>query len=70
MSLQSVARQDAARSSLAAAALRALALHFIAWRRQRARRLTMLSLREMEAWQLDDLGISVDAVKEALEARR
>lgn len=49
MSLLSVAHQDAPRSSLAVA-LRALASSFIAWRAQRARRLAMLSLLEMDAW--------------------
>lgn len=69
MSLLSVAHQDAPRSSLAAVALRALASSFIAWRAQRARRLAMLSLLEMDAWRLDDLGISIDTVRDALEAR-
>jgi uncharacterized protein YjiS (DUF1127 family) len=69
MSLLSVAHQDAPRSSLAAVALRALASSFIAWRAQRARRLAKLSLLEMDAWRLDDLGISIDTVRDALEAR-
>ncbi|RYE44242.1 MAG: hypothetical protein EOP24_24765 [Hyphomicrobiales bacterium] len=68
MSLLSVAHQDAPRSSLAVA-LRALASSFIAWRAQRARRLAMLSLLEMDAWRLDDLGISIDTVRDALDAR-
>lgn len=68
MSLLSVAYQDAPRSSLAVA-LRALASSFIAWRAQRARRLAMLSLLEMDAWRLDDLGISIDTVRDALDAR-
>lgn len=68
MSLLSVAHEDAPRSSLAVA-LRALASSFIAWRAQRARRLAMLSLLEMDAWRLDDLGISIDTVRDALEAR-
>ena len=69
MSLLSVAHEDTPRSSLAAAALRALAQSFIAWRAQRARRLAMLSLLELDAFRLDDLGISIDAVREALDAR-
>ncbi|MDF2983419.1 MAG: hypothetical protein K0Q69_3191 [Devosia sp.] len=69
MSLLSVAHEDAPRSSLAAVALRALASSFIAWRAQRARRLAMLSLLEMDAWRLDDLGISIDTVRDALDAR-
>jgi|GEM_PF-2716617 len=69
MSLLSVAHQDAPRSSLAAVALRALASSFIAWRAQRARRLAILSLLEIDAWRLDDLGISIDAVRDALDAR-
>ena len=68
MSLLSVAHEDAPRSSLAVA-LRALASSFIAWRAQRARRLAMLSLLEMDAWRLDDLGISIDTVRDALDAR-
>lgn len=70
MSLLSVTHEDAPRSSLAAVALRAMARSFIAWREQRARRLAMLSLLDMDAWRLDDLGISVDAVRDALDARR
>jgi uncharacterized protein YjiS (DUF1127 family) len=69
MSLLSVAHEDAPRSSLAAVALRALTSSFIAWRAQRARRLAMLSLVEMDAWRLDDLGISIDTVRDALDAR-
>lgn len=69
MSLLSVAHQAPARSSLAAIAIRALAQSFIAWRAQRARRLAVLSLLEMGAARLDDLGISIDAVREAFDAR-
>ena len=68
MSLLSVAHEAPARSSFAAIALRALAQSFIAWRAQRARRLAMLSLLELDACRLDDLGISIDAVREALDA--
>lgn len=70
MSLLSVTHEDAPRSSLAAVALRAMARSFIAWREQRTRRLAMLSLLELDAWRLDDLGISIDAVRDALDARR
>jgi len=70
MSLLSIAHQDAPRSGLAGNALTALARSFVAWRAQRARRLAMLSLIEMDAWRLDDLGISIDAVRDALDARR
>jgi uncharacterized protein YjiS (DUF1127 family) len=69
MSLLSVAHEDAPHSGLAAILLHALASSFIAWRTQRARRLAMLSLLEMDAWRLDDLGISIDAVRDALDAR-
>jgi len=64
MSLRSVAHQAPARSGLGA-----LARRFVAWRAQRARRLAMLSLLEMDAARLDDLGISIDAVRDALDAR-
>jgi uncharacterized protein YjiS (DUF1127 family) len=70
MSLLFVAHEDAPRSSLAAAALRALAQSFLAWRAQRARRLAMVSLLEMDAWRLDDLGLSIDTVRDALDAHR
>jgi uncharacterized protein YjiS (DUF1127 family) len=69
MSLLSVAHARSPRSSLVAGALRALARSFVAWRARRARRLAMLSLLEMDAAQLDDLGISIDAVRDALDAR-
>lgn len=70
MSLLSVSHQEAApRSTLAAVALRALARSFIAWRHQRARRLAMLSLLDMDADRLDNLGISIGAVRDALDAR-
>lgn len=69
MSLQSVAHEDAPRSSLAAVALRAMARSFIAWRAQRTRRLAMLSLLELDAGRLDDLGLSIDTVRDALDAR-
>ncbi len=70
MSLMSAAHEDASRSSLAAVAIRALASSFIAWRQQRSRRLAMLSLMELEPWRLDDLGISLEAVRDAIDARR
>lgn len=69
MSLLSVAHEDAPRSSLAAVALRAMARSFIAWRAQRTRRLAMLSLLELDAGRLDDLGLSIDTVRDALDAR-
>ncbi|WP_055045309.1 hypothetical protein [Devosia sp. A16] len=69
MSLLSVTHEVAPRSSLAVAALRALAQRFIAWRAQRACRLAMLSLLELDAYRLDDLGISIEAVRDALDAR-
>lgn len=69
MSLLSVARQDTRRSRLADAMPRALARSFLAWRARRARRLAMLSLLELDAWRLDDLGISIDTVRDALDAR-
>lgn len=69
MSLLSVAHEAPAHSSLAARALRSVARSFIAWRAQRARRLAMLSLLEMDASRLDDLGISIDAVRDALDVR-
>jgi uncharacterized protein YjiS (DUF1127 family) len=69
MSLLSISHEDAPRSSLAAAALRALARSFLAWREQRARRVAMLSLLDMDAFRLDDLGITIEAVQDAIDAR-
>lgn len=69
MGLMSAAHESAPRSSLAAVTIRALASRFIAWRQQRSRRLAILSLMELEPWRLDDLGISVEAVRDAINAR-
>ncbi len=69
MSLLSVTHEGAPRSTLAAVALRALARSFLAWREQRARRLAMLSLLDMDAFRLDDLGITIEAVQDAIGAR-
>ena len=69
MSLLSVTHEDAPRSTLAAVALRALARSFLAWREQRARRLAMLSLLDMDAYRLNDLGITIEAVQDAIDAR-
>lgn len=49
-----------------AAAARAVA----AWRADRARRAAMLDLLGMEPHRLNDLGISVHDVRQALEQRR
>jgi uncharacterized protein YjiS (DUF1127 family) len=56
-------------ATLAQVAVRALARGFVAWRRQRARRIAMLSLLDMDAHRLDDLGISLDNVRDAINAR-
>lgn len=52
-----------------AVSVRALARGFAAWRAQRARRIAMLSLMDLEPHRLDDLGITVQAVRDALDAR-
>ena len=57
------------RPTLAQASVRALARGFAAWRQQRARRLALISLTEMDAYRLDDLGLSVEAVRDAINAR-
>jgi len=57
------------RPTLAQAGIRALARGFTAWRRQRARRIALASLLEMDACRLDDLGISLEIVRDAIEAR-
>ncbi len=57
------------RRTLAQASIRALALGFAAWRRQRERRIALLALAEMDAQRLDDLGISLEAVRDAIDAR-
>ena len=49
--------------------VRALARGFAAWRAQRARRLALLTLMELEPHRLDDLGITLEAVRDAVDAR-
>lgn len=51
------------------ASVRALARGFAAWRAQRARRLALLTLMELEPHRLDDLGITLEAVRDAVDAR-
>jgi uncharacterized protein YjiS (DUF1127 family) len=46
--------------------IRTVALAFVRWRAQRSRRLALQSLLELEPYRLDDLGLSVEAVREAL----
>jgi uncharacterized protein YjiS (DUF1127 family) len=69
MTLLSVTHEESTRSTLAGVALRALARSFLAWRQQRARRLAMLSLLDMDAYRLDDLGITLEAVRDAIDVR-
>lgn len=57
------------RPTLAQASVRALARGFAAWRQQRARRIALLTLTEMDPYRLDDLGLSVEAVRDAINAR-
>jgi uncharacterized protein YjiS (DUF1127 family) len=57
------------RGTLARAGIRALAKGFTAWRQQRARRIALISLVEMDAYRLDDLGITVEALRDAINAR-
>jgi uncharacterized protein YjiS (DUF1127 family) len=57
------------RPTLAEASVRALARGFAAWREQRARRIALLSLMELEPYRLDDLGLSVEVVRDAINAR-
>lgn len=57
------------RPTLAQASIRALARGFTAWRQQRARRIALASLLEMDAYRLDDLGVTIEAVRDAIEAR-
>lgn len=49
--------------------VRALARGFAAWRTQRARRLALLTLMELDPHRLDDLGITLEAVRDAVDAR-
>ena len=46
--------------------IQSVALAFVRWRAHRAQRLALQSLLELEPYRLDDLGISVDAVRDAL----
>jgi uncharacterized protein YjiS (DUF1127 family) len=42
---------------------------FVAWRAARARRIALASLMEMDAYRLDDLGITAKDVVDALNRR-
>lgn len=46
--------------------MQSVALAFVRWRARRAQRLALQSLLELEPHRLDDLGISVEAVRDAV----
>jgi len=56
--------------SFVSAAFEAVAARALSARRSRQRRIALLSLMDMDAGRLDDLGISVTDVTKALLARR
>ena len=51
------------------ASIRALARGFAAWRAQRARHIALLNLMNLEPHRLDDLGITPESVRDAIDAR-
>jgi uncharacterized protein YjiS (DUF1127 family) len=55
-------------SASLARAFQAVAAAYSAWRTERNRRLTLQSLLEMPAYRLDDLGISVHDVVQAMQS--
>ena len=46
--------------------IRTIAVAFVRWRANRARRIALNSLLELDAHRLDDIGLSIDKVHEAL----
>lgn len=50
------------------ASVRALARGFAAWRAQRARRLALLTLMELDPHRLDDLGLTLEDVRDAVDS--
>ena len=47
-------------------AIRSIAVAFVRWRARRAQRVALQSLLELDAHRLDDLGLSVEAVRDAM----
>ena len=47
-------------------AIRSIAVAFVRWRTRRAQRVALQSLLELDAYRLDDLGLSVEAVRDAM----
>ena len=47
-------------------AIQSVALAFVRWRARRSQRLALQSLLELEPYRLDDLGLSVETVRDAL----
>ena len=50
-------------------AIQGVALAFARWRARRSQRLALQSLLELEPYRLDDLGLSVETVRDALGRR-
>ena len=47
-------------------AIRSIAVAFVRWRARRAQRVALQSLLELDAHRLDDLGLSIEAVRGAM----
>lgn len=62
-------RAELASESAIHPTIKTVALAFVRWRASRARRLALQSLLELEPYRLDDLGLSVEAVRDALVRR-
>jgi uncharacterized protein YjiS (DUF1127 family) len=50
--------------------IRTIAVAFVRWRANRARRIALRDLLELDAYRLDDLGLSIEAVQGALVRTR
>ncbi len=63
-------RADLASEGAIHPAIRSVAVAFGRWRAARARRAALQCLLSFDAHRLDDLGLSVETVREALAERR
>lgn len=46
--------------------IRSIAVAFVRWRARRSQRVALQRLLELDAYRLDDLGLSVEAVRDAM----
>ena len=50
--------------------VKTIAVAFVRWRANRAKQIALRSLLELDAYRLDDLGLSIEAVHDALAQTR